>query len=119
MLQAFHAIETGLRLHLDLQGKSVLRRATKGHLNSCKQTPHIGEQKLGILKKDTQLWSHPHTNTVFQISLRETPFISEHSVMVPTTDTHCFLNLPETATSLIKVPDTFSASRESAYERFN
>ena len=51
MLQAFHAIETGLRLHLDLQGKSVLRRATKGHLNSCKQTPHIGEQKLGILKK--------------------------------------------------------------------
>lgn len=39
--------------------------------------------------------------------------------MVPTTDKHCFLNLPETATSLIKVPDTFSASRESAYERFN
>lgn len=39
--------------------------------------------------------------------------------MVPTTDKYSFLNLPEMGTSLIEVPDTFSASRESAYERFN
>ena len=32
---------------------------------------------------------------------------------------HFFLNLPEMGTSLIKVPDTFSVPRESAYKRFN
>ena len=75
-------------------------------LYSCKETLSYGpihiqtlcfKSPLGrhLSQVNTQSWSQPQINTVF------------------------YLNLPETGTSLLEVPDTFPASRESACERFN